>query len=46
MPVTIRFLDYAFNENIHNMFSQMGSFPDTPFIMTDTKIKEHIYFES
>ena len=48
VSVTVCFTDYAFNENIHNMywFHKCDVLPDTPFFRTDTKIKEHVSFES
>ena len=33
-------------KNAHVLFSEMGCFPDIPFLMTDTKIKEQVSFES
>ena len=40
VPVTVRFLDYVFNE-IHTyvLFSRMGCFPDAPFLWQTQKLK-------
>ena len=38
VPVTVRFPDYAFNENTYVLFPQMGCCPDIPLLMADTKI--------
>ena len=47
VPVTIHFPNYAFNENIHNMyFFQEWYVSLIHFFMTDTKNKEHVSFES
>ena len=47
VPVTIRFPDYAFNENIHNMYCFQEWYVSLiHFFMTDTKNKEHVSFES
>ena len=43
VSVTVHFPDYAFNENIHNMyfffFWQMECFPETPFLWETKKLK-------
>ena len=48
VPVTVRFLDYVFNE-IHTyvLFSRMGCFPDTPFLWQTLKLMNmsHLSFE-
>ena len=33
-------------EKTRVLFSRMEHFPDIPFLMTDTKIKEQVSFES
>ena len=46
--VTVHFPDYAFNENIHNMyfFDKWDVFLRHLFFMRDKKIKKHVSFAS